>query len=441
MAYSVAICIPTYERPELVRDFLENCAAYHIEAGIDIYYYDSSEGNDTEAIVRAWPDQEHVFYVKLPPDLSLNEKILYVLQGHGLKREYDFLSLSNDATQHSAEAVDRIVSHLDLKYDFIDVGYEDGLETGTYSDPNEYLLQCVESIQHIGATFLNRRTMLTGVDWQDYERRFRPVAGQSWANMGADLYFYCRRFLELEDFLALHIQITKRMRRTSALKRSSFYEKDMIRYVCEGWTHTFEQLPDAYTGKWIACRRSACGYITGDVSDFYLYKRQGSFSLPVFLRYWSVWPKVTSIPRYKLALASLPPRRLLELRYERRKERGSKKLETFCAMFPRIVIYGAGNHGYAYGEYLRLRRLTYDAYCVSSRKPGKDFFAGHPVYELAELEPDMERIGFIVAMQKTNAEAVLSTLREKVGQRQIFYDPALESDIRYGLGYQAFSNV
>ncbi len=406
-----------------------------------MYFFDSSEDDATEKAVLNWPEQEHLFYISLPQEMTLNEKFLRIFKRTDLKKDYDFLSISNDSTQHSAEAVQLLAEQLDLKYDFIDLGYQEKLKTRVFTDPDEYLLDCVVSIQHIGASLMNTHTMLTGIAWSKYEAFFLARGESEWSAMGADLLFYLQRFLELEHFHALHIQITRRMRKFSALKKTSFYERDMIRFMCEGWVHTFAQISDAYTNKWKACREAGSAYTMRMASDFLLYKRQGLYSLPVFLRYWRVWDKVTRVPRPQLILVSLPPRAWVERYYQRRMERGTRRLKAFCESFPRIMIYGAGGHGYVYGAYLTDQGQAYEGFCVSSRKPGKEVYAGHPVYELSELEGKLEQIGFIVALQRLNAEAVLPMLRGKTDAKHIFYDPSFESDIRYELGYQAFSEA
>lgn len=441
MQYSVALCIPTYERSDLVRDFLENCGRDYADAGIDIYYYDSSESDDTANVVQSWPEQEHLFYVRLPHTITLNEKMYRIFRGNDLKKPYDFISLSNDSTQHSREALQLLQEHMSLDYDFIDVGYQSALQTKAYSDPDEYLLECIESIQHIGSTFLNVRTMLTGVDWDSYAPVFLSRGGPGWSHMGADLYLYFRRFLALEHFSALHLHIERWMRRTSPLRKSSFYEKDMIRYACEGWVQTFDRLPDAYISKWDACRKSASKYIMTGVSDFFLYRRRGLFSLPVFFRYWAVWEKVTYVSRFALFYASLIPRSWLEKRYSERERKGLQKLKAFCGRFPRTVIYGAGNHGYAYNAYMELHQLDYEAFCESRKKPDKNQFAGHAVYSLAELEADLENIGFIIALQELNAKEVVPMLKQKIGDYHIFYEPLFEAEMRCQLGFEAFGTM
>ena len=439
--YSLALCIVTCGRSELISDFLNNCANSYADAGIDLYFFDSSEDEATEKAVLEWPERNGLFYVRLSPETTLNEKFLRILQETDLKEKYDFLSISNDSTQHSAEALQLLMDRVDLKYDFIDLGYQETLKTREYTDPNEYLLKCVESIMHIGASWMNVHTMLTGVDWNEYESLFLLRGDTEWSGMGADVCFYLRRFLEVEHFCVLHLQITRRMRKFSALKKSAFYERDMIRYLCEGWIQTFDHVPSAYTDKWKACREAASAYTTRTVSDFLLYKRQGLYNLSAFLKYWRVWNKVTKLPRWQLFLASLLPRAWVERYYTRRAERGVRRLKAFCESFPRVMIYGAGGHGYVYGSYLTEQGIRYDGFCVSSRKPGKDTYAGYPVYELEQLDSQLKEIGFVIAMQRLNAEAVLSVLREKTDAKHIFYDPSLESNIRNKMGYQAFSEA
>ena len=51
---TIALCIPTYERCDVLKDFFITCAQYYIESGIDIYIYDSSISDDTRKLVLEW---------------------------------------------------------------------------------------------------------------------------------------------------------------------------------------------------------------------------------------------------------------------------------------------------------------------------------------------------------------------------------------------------
>ena len=163
---NVALCIPTYERYDIVEDFLVNCSAYYIEAGIDIYYYDSSVSDKTKDIVCNWPDQEHIHYIRMSSELHGNTKAYKIFQGYGLEKAYDFIWLSSDSYQCSKQAIEQLVPNLSLDYDIIEVSREDLANVGNrvFTDPNEYMQLCAPNLRAFGAAMLNTHTMLYDVD-------------------------------------------------------------------------------------------------------------------------------------------------------------------------------------------------------------------------------------------------------------------------------------
>lgn len=60
----LAFCIPTYNRNAIVEEFLEQFASIFYQLGIDIFFYDSSESNATELVVKKWKNiYENIDYV------------------------------------------------------------------------------------------------------------------------------------------------------------------------------------------------------------------------------------------------------------------------------------------------------------------------------------------------------------------------------------------
>lgn len=199
MMANVALCIPTYEKYDIVEDFLVNCSAYYIEAGIDIYYYDSSVSDKTKDIVCNWPDQEHIHYIRMPSELHANTKAYKIFQGYGLEKAYDFIWLSGDAHQCSKQAIEQLVPNLSLDYDIIEVCRSDLKSVGTriFTDPNEYFQLCAYGLAGFGTAILNTHTMLSGVDWSYYEKKFLVEPLISFSHVS--FYFY--RILELDRFV------------------------------------------------------------------------------------------------------------------------------------------------------------------------------------------------------------------------------------------------
>ncbi len=435
MQCSLAICIATYERPELIRDFLEKCAAYYAEAGVDVYFYDSSKSDETEKLVLSWPEQEHVFCVRLPSDMSLSEKELIILQCGGMRKKYDFISLSNDATQYSQAAITHLMEELDTKYDVVIYTYK---RRRKVADPITFFNKCGVDSQHWGATFLNVKTLLASADWEKYESLFRPQTGLlEWASMGAYFRFYYKRFLELANFCALTLQLKKErtMRWTSGLKKSTIYGKDVMRCACEGWVYTFGELPAAYTKKWKVCRKAASGYFMA-FDDFVTYRRESVFTKDILRRYWNEWEKVTNVPRPVLSLLAATPAETLKKGHERQKNHCLKKLLLFCKEHPRIILYGAGTNGYIISNYLAQNGIETEAFCTTLRKPEKTEFNGCPVKEVKELLNErLDDVGIVLAMRESGNRDALKKLRFRVKPDSIFYDNLLAARVREEMGY------
>lgn len=414
---SVALCVPTYERSDIVEDFLANCSAYYIEAGIDIYYYDSSVSDKTKDIVCEWPDQEHIHYIRMPSDLHANAKAYKIFQGYGFEKSYDFIWLSGDAYQCSKPAIEQLMPNLNLEYDIVEVCREDLKNVGTrvFTDPNEYMQLCIHNTGVFGAIILNTHTMLNGVDWAYYEKKFLVEPLISYSHIS--FYFY--RILELDRFCAFCLSMTPRLIRYSKLKIESSWIKNYFYIQCEGFVQTIKGLPDYYTNKEQVLTDARTLPIK-NIYQFYRYKEFGIYSMRIFLKYRAVWNVITPFPKWKLFLIALVPRPLVKAFRSLRRTVGRTRLQKFCAAHKRIVIYGTGFMGDLYARYFDHLGLAYEAFCVSRRKSPQQENLHRPVYEFSELKHMAGNIGFVIAMEERNAVEVLPAVQEAVSNHDIF---------------------
>ena len=430
---SLVLCIPTYERHDVVEDFLVNCSAYYIEAGIEIYYFDSSVSDETEKLICEWPDQEHIHYVKIPSEISANAKAYRIFQKYGLEKEYDFIWLSNDGLQCTRQAIGQIMGSLKLDYDIIEINSTDSgnIGTRTFTDSNEYMKSCAWHLGLFGAAILNAHTMLEGVDWEYYEKKFLVPLLDPYSHVS--FYFY--RILELEQFCALHISLNPQLVKSSKLKKRVGWLDHFFYNLCECWVQTIEDLPSCYTSKKDAAKALGDLSIIKRMTIFYRLKECGLYSLGCFLKYRTVWDKVTSFSINRLFLAAVVPRWLVKTYYSQRKAAGHKKLQQFCSSHKKIAIYGTGAVGDIYAQYFDKYGLGYEAFCVSHRKALHQEHLFHPVYEFDELKHSPDDIGFVLAMLERNVEEVLPAVQEAVGSDAVFCNLKFSEDMRYELGH------
>lgn len=426
---SLALCIPTYERKDMVEDFLVRCSEYYIAAGIDIYYYDSSVSDETETLLREWADGAHIYYVRLPSELHPNAKAFKIFQGYGLKKEYDFIWLSNDGLQCSKPAIERIMSGLSLEYDIIEVidaarDYNN-VGTRTFTDQNEYMQKCAWYLGLFGAGILNVHTMLDGVDWESYEERFltKPVIYFS------HVCFYFHRLLELERFHASCLCMPRWSIKNSRLKKTIGWARTVFYVVCEGWVQTVEGLPDYYTNKDQAISEALDRSFGPGMAQLCRYKQRDIYSMRICLKYWALWKKAASISRWQLFLVALFPRAAVKAFYNLRQAAEEKRVQKFCTAHERTVIYGTGSIGEMYARWFKRLGIPFEGFCVSRRKP-KHAELDHPVYELAELgNAPAGSIGFVLAMDRHNVGEVLPAVKKIAADRDIFCDFKFSEDM------------
>ena len=113
-APSIAMCIFTYNHPNTVAQVLAaTCLNYYFH-GIDVYYYDSSEGNETQRIVEAWINRGYanLHYVDTRGFGTVGEKMIAVSKGEGLSKRYDYIWPSKDRSIWPKDTLDAVKEHI-----------------------------------------------------------------------------------------------------------------------------------------------------------------------------------------------------------------------------------------------------------------------------------------------------------------------------------------
>lgn len=429
---TMAVCIPTYERSDVVEDFLDSCYERYVNAGIDLYFYDSSKGDETKTVISKWIPKGHLYYVRMSSEVHPNAKAFKIFQGYGLEKPYDFLLLSSDGLQHKEELLKETMERLDIGLDMIVLDWVNNGEVGTriITDPDELMVTSAHQMTTFGAVILNTHTMLSNVDWASYEKRFLTEPFTPWSHV----CFYLNRILELDKFQSLNLSFPFKAVRFSIYKRNSVWMNDYFKYICEGWIETVESLPSSYVSRDKAIFKFSQDYLS-DKSGFFQFKRRGTFSVKKWLQYYNMWPRITSVSRSRLLFIALLPRSIINGFYLLRLKRRTKLLKKFCASHTHIVIYGKGMQGFLFGKYLCDENITFDSFCVSRSESENEKFMRHPVFQFSESTLDMTKTGFIVGVAPSNAPEVVSTLKKATSSDHIFMDFPLVNEIRYRYGY------
>jgi hypothetical protein len=437
MKSKVALCIPTYERYEVIKEFLTKCSSYYFKEGIDVYYYDSSESDDTERLINEWPEKEHLYYLRFPAKLGGDEKTCLIYQCYGLKKDYDFVWLSNDSLQIQPDSLHILMTNLLPEYDMVNItpqkqDYDhNGLRV--FTNPEDYLWTCLYNVGRYGNAIVNKKTMLDGIDWDKYKYLFYDYNVQAFGNE----IFYFIRLSELEKMRALFIPFFGSELRDSMLKKASNWRNDMFRICCESWVNAVNCLPDSFHNKREIALKFISTMYLHDFRDFRKYREEGIFDYKTYKKYEVYWNQVTTTPKWIIRLISLMPRKRASLVTKILVSYRKARFNRFLNSRPRIIIYGTSAGGFRYGKYLDEHNIPYDGFCCSKRADDENTYCGHPVYEFDELAEDLNNIGFVIAMQDENYERIkpqLVRLRCK-----FFRDGLFEGDFAYDMGYRSAS--
>lgn len=430
---SIAVCIPTYQRHECVYEFLHEYSKYYQKHNMDIYYYDSSPDDKTYSVVSEYSENtEGIYYVQIPVDMHPNTKVYKIFQQYGLKKNYDFIWVCNDAIRFSEQAIGEIYEKIDVSYDIIEPDPEDveRLELREYEDADLYLRDCAWKLTLFGAAILNVHTILNGVEWNIYEEKFLKKNLINFSHVS----FYFNRIVEMKQFRALRIPIESKEFKSSMYKKYPGWHNDTFFIFGVSWINTIEKLPESYKKKKEAMLKvGICTCFFKDEEAFENLKIEGIFNFPVFCRYIREWRKICIVPVSRLLRISLTPAWVYEKREEKkRKERMSKCL-AFIKRHSGLVLYGAGHMAHLTASYFDARKIRYEYFCVTRADNNKKEYMGHPVKGLDNMAEDLRSKGILICMQEDFAEEVMDTLEEHGLSDNFYYDRVLFDIMDYEL--------
>lgn len=433
----LALCIPTYENPKIVEDFLINCAPYYVECGIDIYFYDSSRGDGTKKAIEQFGLSGRIHYIAVSADVKPDEKAFMIFQGYGMTEEYDFIWLSGDGVQYPKEGVQFILSHLETKFDLVTLNSRNRngvIQPEIICDVNNYFETCAVQLTLYGAAILNTYTLLHGVEW-DY---YKGVCLKDSIAGFAHISFLFHRILELEQFCGLNLKLGKYRYTFSPEKKvSSWYQNCFSTWVYK-WIEVIESLPNDYENKRVVIMAQG-QTLLGNSDSFKRLKLDGVYSFKEFIQYIKCWDKVTEIPLFRLFLISIMPKFFIRVSSKIRLFIITENLKKFCRAHTDIYILGAGRIGQIYGEYFIKNSIPFRGFFILPGKAADSEMLGHPTFEFEKNHRLLQDAGIVLALGPDDTKTGLDNLSNLVHEKNIFNVPSLRRDIAFQSGYKALN--
>ena len=175
----IAYCIPTYNHPDVIEDVLEKVGFLYKKFDIDVYIYDSSEDNRTYWVIKHLVDRgmDHLYYVKIDTQIGLDEKLIKIFQGYGLKKKYKYLWMVKDRVYVPENTLQLLAYETEREYDviFLDAAISEekiSMMKQVYCDPAEFYNVAGCLATSMNTTIFHCDRLLKNIDWDDFRKRY-----------------------------------------------------------------------------------------------------------------------------------------------------------------------------------------------------------------------------------------------------------------------------
>lgn len=412
----VAFCIPTYNRNAMVAEFLEQSASLFHDLSIDIYYYDSSEDNETEAVVKKWMDIfNNIYYIRIPSDWHANRKVMYIYEEYARNQAYDYIWVCGDSLRYSEKILKQVATVFHLGYDMVIInGIDEGrIGTREYTAGNELFHDCAWHMTLFGAVILNVHTTLSHVPWPYIEEKYEIPERINYSHIG--LYF--EAIYSMDKFRAFYLAVDQEVWGSQLKMRAGWYQ-DAFKVLCEYWPSTVKALPEYYTNKEAAMNK--LGYYSClKIWDFLNYRLENVYNIQVFKKYRKVLIGMSRFNTVQLwSLAYLNPKWAFyivtkDFRGYVKEIQKIRRLHIFCRKFRTIYIYGAGIVAERYAKYFQRKKIIFQGFLITQKGKNPEEFQNHPVISLCEFKSSYDGIGVIIGLNQYNMEEVRPMLMER----------------------------
>lgn len=416
----LAICIPTYNQPGMIREMCIRCLDVYDKFGVDVYIYDSSPGADTEDVVSEYKEKyANIYYRHLADNILSNIKVLEAYKEILAMNRYEFLWLCPDYIQLTLKGTECVLDHCMDGFDVCVINYRDVEHIGekVYTDINEFFLDCAWHMSSYMATIIYLPSF-ADMEWEYFYDRYTTPNRVNHSHVA--LYF--EKLAQLPNIKAVHVPISSAHMRVSPYRKDSLWKREVFSVWCEYWPDMIQALPDKYQNKDKVIKK--LGVNTGIFSwrNFLKLRKESIYDINIYHKYRKQWRKLTNVPPELLWLAAVIPAWLAELLEQPslKRMRLKKLLSRFGMKHSFIYIYGCGYMAQKTSVLLDELHVKYCGYVVSDRSSEKENFNGLPVIDCEGLPFDTQDTGIIIALNRENAFQVMRDKHE-LGSYRLFY--------------------
>lgn len=419
----MAICIPTFNRPQVV---LDTCTHIFDIVDIDfadIYIYDSSTDDETEKILKRIK-QNNFFYIRIDPSFHSSRKVYDIYQDENIQNKYEYLWILADYLFFDEMVIRAIMSKLNERWDMLMLDFRD-LENkgnGQCFSPNMIFCEFAWSMTQFGIMIVNCESVLKRADWRYLERKYLVNKHKNFSHLA----MYFEMMLQIEELRFYHFSIAQKNVYVSGYKRNtSDYFDDFLYVWGYCWYHSIKALPQYYRRKNHVIKTECMyGYTLGEINIAKL-KLRGVLSIKSFWKYIPIWHCVSTVPIGVVYGIILLPNTCVRdiIRYRSIKEWKMHAVSLiifrwFCKKYKKLYLYGAGIKAKKLAKFMMDQSIEFEGFVVTDINDNVTCIMDHIILEIARLTKD-DDIGIILAVNEKNKKEIIPIL-DDMGYRNVF---------------------
>lgn len=295
---NVAMCIPTYNRANVVEDTLSRGIEGYAKMGIDLYYYDSSTNEDTKKIVEKYAAMgyKNINYVPVTETKNVAQKLEMIFMGEGLNKKYDYIWPVKDRVWFEVPTLLAIDNAMQENVDVIFLGvlwsyHHPDIGTKIYESAREFYADWGYLVTSIDVNIFRYESMINDIDFDElknyndcfshFQLMFNKLAGDT---------------KKVKALVGDEIIAYNSNRSGSGWKESAFLVwKDK-------WIDVNEKLPEYYNEYKAEVIKHAgrLPWIFGSVDSLLEFKNCGALTPDNLDSVLKSWERVSDIPREKV---------------------------------------------------------------------------------------------------------------------------------------------
>lgn len=400
---TLALCIPTYKRPEAIREFLDAEAKILKNHLVDLVIVDSSPDGKTSDLVEDFIKSGfgNISYCRVDENISSNEKFFWIYQNYSDK--YDYIWITHDHTLYNEESIEYILNVLDNHADFIFLKAQcPEFKNYETKDLCDFFYDSAWLLGKMGASIVKTSSFLNGVDWEKVKEKYLTPQKINFSHVG----FYFERAAQMNDFTAVTIEIPTDYFLDLYRNRKLSWENEAVRICTQCWGSVISELPDKYTNKMETIQSIDPYFLTA--YKLIEYRKCGCYSWLDFLKYHK-WIKLVFPHLYKDAgIIALLPMKYLISKYSKGY---SEKIADCRRQGKKICVYGAGKHAHESIDFFTGVGIEIDAVLVTDKRGNVDKLCDILVYDAKEYIENND-VFVVVAVAGVGRDGITHYLEE-----------------------------